>query len=242
MNYNKNFNDLIGHSIKHNQYVGLGNPNAKILFIGKEAGMPLDSKIIDGSAYSWKENNYSIRFTPKKENVKKHTHTWQKYQKLYEQIFDRLKIEVIPKKEDFEITFVENVFTTELSNLAAPTTNEAKKIDGFARELKKRKEHFWNSEFVKNFPIVLITASDNKYIETYRGEVCKLFNVVFHEEMICGKSNKMWIHYSDNENPKLVIHTRQLTNGASNKLINKISKLISEFVIENNIKLNGVYK
>ena len=237
MKYNKNFNDLVDNSIKHNQYVGLGYPNAKILFIGKEPGMLSESKITDGSAYSWKENDYSKRFFPKEENVKKHSHTWQKYQKLHDQILNGLEIKTTPEKKDFEITFVENVFTTELSNLAAPTTNEAKQLHGFQTELEKRKEHFWNSEFIKNFPVILITASDNNYIETYQGEVCALFEVDFYEEINCGKSNKLWVHYSNNEKPKIVIHTRQLTNGASNKLFNEITKLIVDFINKESIKI-----
>lgn len=237
INYTKAFKELIQTSIENKQYVGLGNPNAKILFIGKEAGMPINSSITHGSADSWINQNtdYSNRFMPK-DNVKNHRHTWQKYQKLFDQIFN--KVENQSDKKEYEITFVENVFTTELSNLVAPTTNKAKQLDGFKTELEKRKKLFWKSEFINNFPIVLITASDNKYIETYPGEVCELFNVNFNKELICAKSDKIWLHYSNTKTPKIVIHTRQLTNGASNELIDKISELITEFIKKNSIKIN----
>ncbi len=47
----------------------------------------------------------------------------------------------------------------------------------------------------------------------------------------------MWIHYSKGKNPKLVIHTRQLTNGASNELIDEISKVIVNFIKQNSIEI-----
>ena len=237
MTYTKEFEELISQSIEKNQYVGLGNPNAKILFIGKEAGIPIGATITHGSANSWKEGkiDYSKRFPPQ-DNVKNHRHTWQKYQKVYDQILSRLGISDKSKKE-YEITFVENVFTTELSNMVAPTTNEAKRLEGFKKELQKRKDIFRKSEFIDKFPVVLIAASDNNYIETYPGEVSELFKVEFHNELICGKSNKIWVHYSKNEKPKLVIHTRQLTNGASNDLLNKIGEIIADFMVKNSIKI-----
>lgn len=237
MNYTKEFKELIDTSIENNQYVGLGNPNAKILIVGKEAGMPIGEAITHGSGNSWKNSkiDYSKRFMPE-DKIKNHRHTWQKYQKVYDQILDKLQFPDSLKK-DYEITFVEKVFTTELSNLGAPTTSEAKQLDGFEKELKRRKNLFWKSEFIRNFPIILITASDNTYIETYQGEVCELFNVEFDEQLICGKSDKIWIHYSKSENPKLVIHTRQLTNGASNELLEKISDIIVDFIVKNSIEV-----
>ena len=238
MEFKIDFQELIQTSIDNEQYVGLGNPNAKILFVGKEAGIPIGKTIIHGSGKSWEEKkiDYSERFMAK-DNLRDYRHTWQKYQKVYDQILDNLDTKDSNKK-NYEITFVENVFTTELSNLGAPTTNEAKQLAGFRFQLKKRKDVFWRSEFIQNFPIILITASDDKYIETYPGEVCELFNVNFQEQVICGKSDKMWIHYSKSDKPKLLIHTRQLTNGASNDLLEKVSWKIAEFIKENSIKIN----
>lgn len=242
MNFPKEFLSII----ESNQYVGIGNPNAKILFIGKEAGLPIGSKDHHGSANSWKKgNNYSLRFTPdSKENkdLRNYRHTWQKYQKLFELIENNLKIQQT-KNNEYEINFVENVFTTELSNLSAPTTIEAKKLEGFREHLKKRKEEFWKSDFIKSFPIVVIAASDNNYIETYQGEICELFEVEFIKEIKCNEREKIWVHHSKKEQNKplkLVIHTRQLTNGASNKLIEKIAELISDFVVKNSIKIKDM--
>lgn len=235
MIYKKDFKELIEIGLKNNQYIGLGNLNAKILFVGKEAGMPIGTEIIHGGANSWKDKNidYSNRFMPEN-NIKDFRQTWQKYQKLYDKILDGLEIK--SKKKEYEITFIENIFTTELSNLVAPSTNEAKKLDGFKIELEKRKDLFWKSDFIKSFPIIVIMASDNSYIETYKGEVCELFYVKF-DELKYAKSDKIWIHYSNNNKPKLVIHTRQLTNGASNELIDEITQLITKFIKQNSIEI-----
>ena len=244
MNYNKDFNKLVDKCIIDKQYVGLGNPNAKILFVGKEAGMPIDSELIHGSSQLWKENkvDYSNRFIPEGKKLRNGNHTWQKYQRLYNLILDKLNIcETISKKDLYEISFVENVFTTELSNLPAPRTSDAKKQRGFKTALELRKEIFWNSPFISKFPIILIFATDNKYIETYRGEVCKLFDVEYFEQIICAKTDKLSIHYSaetkNNVFPKLVIHTRQLTNGASNELLEKIADVVRDFIKKYDIKI-----
>lgn len=240
MEHTEQFKKLIEKSIENNQYLGLGNPDAKILFVGKEPGAKINSGITHGGARSWKDgNDYSERF-PAEGKIKNGRHTWQKYQKLYELVMAKLNIKIVPEKKDHEITFVENVFTTELNDLSAPTSDEAKKLDGFEEGLQKRKNDFFKDDFIKSFPIVVITATDNKYIETYQGEVCDLFGVKFYEQITCGKSNKIWVHYAEEKNetyPKLVLHTRQFTNGATNELLEKISNILSDFVNEHSIKI-----
>src|SRR6056297_3684546 len=96
MNYTAEFERLLDNCIQNNQYVGLGNPNAKILFVGKEAGANVDTELYLGMGQSWKnkELDYSTRYIPckklKNENLRNGNHTWQKYQKLFELIFSDL--------------------------------------------------------------------------------------------------------------------------------------------------------
>ena len=124
---NKFLEELL-KSIPENQYIGLGNPNAKILFIGKEAGAEIETEMFHGGAKSWKEKefNYSEKYIPKETKIRNLNHTWQRYQKLYDCILSNLEIN-FEKNDKYEISFVENIFTTELSNLHAPNTNDAKK-------------------------------------------------------------------------------------------------------------------
>lgn len=244
MKYTQEFEELLKICQKNSQYVGLGNPNAKILFVGKEAALKVGTEHTDGSADSFKNNDYSISFKPnidfeKEKKLLNYRHTWQKYQKLYELIFQKLAVE-IKSKEKYEITFVENVFTTELSDLAALNTKTAKKNKDFEVNLSFRKKVFWKSNFIKQFPIVVIFASDNKYIETTKGEVCELFGVNFSHHLKCEKLGNIWVHFSKKENeiyPKLVVHTRQLTNGASNDLIDKIASIITDFIKKHSINM-----
>lgn len=233
MKYNENFNELLNKSTD-GDYIGLGNPNSKILFIGKEPKGEVDISIEHGHTKSWKEKiDYSKRFKLEKTNQ-----TWQRYQRLYEEIMSKSDTEnYVPKNDKYEITFVENVFTTELSSLPAPNTIIAKNLPKFKSELEKRKENFFKSEFIKGFPIVIIFASDNKYIETYNGEVCDLFNVEFDHLYNYSGKDKIWIHYgvTIDGNPRLLIHTRQLANRFSPDLISSLSDITSNFIKENQI-------
>jgi hypothetical protein len=241
MEYSKDFKELL-HTLPDNAYVGLGNPNAKILFIGKEAGSEIGSETNHGNSISWKkkELDYSKRYVPKESNIRNLNHTWQRYQKLHDKIFSGLSMDAGLKKNDkYEITFIENIFTTELSNLPAKNTNQAKRQTNFSIELEKRKQSFFRSKFIQQFPITVIFATDNKYIETYPGEVCALFKVRFSVKHNYIGKDSIWIHYSsDPENtPKLLIHTRQLTNSISKELTDNLAAIIMNFMRENFINI-----
>ncbi len=233
------FNNLLDE-LKDKDYIGLGNPNAKILFIGKEAGAEIGTEIYHGSVKSWKDNNtkYYERYSAEN-NLRNLNHTWQRNQLLYESILNKLNIkDNLEKKDKYEITFVENVFTTELSILPSPNTINAKKQETFKEELIKRKQKFFKSNFIKQFQIIIIFASDKKYIETFPGEVCELFEVKFDKLHNQNAKDKIWIHTNyKNSIPKLVIHTRQLTNRITKELIPNISEIVSEFIKENKIEI-----
>ncbi len=241
MNDNIFFENLL-NKIEEKQYIGLGNPDAKILFIGKEAGAEFETNIFHGGVKSWKEKefDYSKKYIPEKKKLRNLNHTWQRYQKLYDCIISNLEIKKeFEKKDKYEINFVENVFTTELSNLHAPNTKVAKEQENFEKELKIRKNEYFQSDFIKQFPIIIIFASDKKYIETYSGEVCKLFNVKFEKIHNETAKDKIWIHseIENEKNPRILIHTRQLTNRITEELIPNICDLIVAFIKRNSIEI-----
>ncbi|WP_269242699.1 hypothetical protein [Flavobacterium limnophilum] len=241
MVYNKNFEELL-KTLPDNEYVGLGNPNAKILFIGKEAGTDIGTEIFHGNTKSWKvkEFDYSKRYIPIEPHLRNLNHTWQRYQKLYDKIVSKLCIiDDNPKKDKYEITFLENIFTTEFSNMPAKTTNTAKKQIDFRTELEKRKLAFFNTNFIEQFSIIVIFANDSNYIETYSGEVSKLFKVKFDYIYDYPGRDKIWIHSGIHSgfNPKLLIHTRQLTNSISKDLLDSISEIITNFIKANSLNL-----
>lgn len=244
MEYNDNFKKLIEIALENNQYIGLGDPNAKILFIGKEAGLDPENKenkkFYLSNALAWKANSdiFNNSYFPETDSpLRNYNHTWQKFQKLHDSILQKDS----PLK--YEITFVENVFTTELSNMPYKNTKGAKKQSDFKQNLNERKAVFLNSDFFKKFPIVVIFAKDKLYIQNIgegaTREIDNIFDVVFirkNNSQI--PNNDFWIHHSkDKTEPRLIIHTRQLTNGAPKELIDDIGEEIRNFALANSINL-----
>ncbi len=242
--YNADFKKLIEQSLRNGQYIGLGNPNSNILFVGKEAGIDSNqdehAKDHLSNALLWSkgERGWSENDMPKDEKHRNLNHTWQKYQKLY--ILAKGEPEPAPERK-YTISFTKEVFTTELSNGYARKSNDALAKGDFKEALITRKANFWKSDFIKQFQVVVIAALDPRYIQNHlaeRQEINDIFGVSFAHERVCASSNqKYWIHYSsDKKNPKLVLHTRQFTNGCSNELMEAVAKEIREFMAENNIK------
>lgn len=141
MTNHKNFKTLL-EKLENNDYVGLGNPNSKILFIGKEADTKIDDELFHGSVQSWRTgNDSSLRYEPTEEKIRNLNHTWQRYQILYNSILENLGI-VKPQASKYEITFIEDIFTTELSQLPTPNSELAKQNHEFKSKLEKRKKFF----------------------------------------------------------------------------------------------------
>lgn len=239
MNYSENFKQ----AIELGTYLGTGNPNSKILVVGKEVATDveegLDKKLetqnlvsFNNNCNDWKKNiNEQISqenipnwngnennplYAFKGVKIKKEGHTWRKYQKLNNWVFD--------KKNNNEINFQEDFFITEMSVLPSKTTSKAQKISNFKDELKKRKESFLSSDFIQDFPIIILACGN--YISAE--EITKIFKVNFIEE----KGNvrqKFWIHWND-EKTKLVIHTRQLSANVSNELLLGIASEIKKIL------------
>lgn len=249
MKHNENFEQLL-NKLDETDYIGLGNPNAKILFIGKEPKGELGSELEHGCVKHWNSGiDYSRRYEPGKE-LRHLGRTWQRYQKLYNTITTKLGCNKLQNSK-YEITFVEDVFTTELSQFPAPDTKKAKGILEFKSKLAERKENFFATDFLKEFQIVFIFASDPKYIEVHQGEVCKLFEVSYVpteevEKFLDKKLEKsIWVHkgITPSGKPKIVIHTRQLTNHAGiMKLIECLGDLVVNFVNQYNIELNEEHR
>tara|TARA_R110002126_G_scaffold290519_1_gene447698 strand:- start:582 stop:1307 length:726 start_codon:yes stop_codon:yes gene_type:complete len=241
MNYSENFKQ----AIELGTYLGTGNPNSKILVIGKEVATDVEEGIdkkletqnlvsFNNNCNDWKKNiNEQISqenipnwngnennplYAFKGVKIKKEGHTWRKYQKLNNLIFD--------KKNNNEINFQEEFFITEMSILPSKTTSKAQKMSNFKDELKKRKESFFNSDYIQDFPIIILACGN--YISGE--EITKIFKVKFIEEK-GSERQKFWIHWND-EKTKLVIHTRQLSANVSNELLlgiaNEIKKILNK--------------
>lgn len=242
MKYTQEFNNVT----TLNTYIGTGNPNSKILIIGKEVATDtengknksLEEKNLiafNSNVEIWKKNiknnvsqneisNWKIEnqennplYAFKGVRIKKEGHTWRKYQKLYNLVYENQEKEII--------NFQENFFITEMSILPSKTTKEAQKKSDFQSELGERKETFLKSDFIQNFPIVILACGD--YINGE--ELTKIFKVQFTEQKGT-KRQHYWIHKSSSKKPKLVIHTRQLSGNVSNELLIGIANEIKNFL------------
>lgn len=227
-------------------YIGTGNPNADILIIGKEPA--IDKKNTEQHKIeilnnvenwdrdlqknqveidNWNENNYSPLYPYKGQILKINktntnnvgtSQTWCNYQKLANMIYGN--------ENNTFIDFHEKIFLTELSSIPNKNTKDAKKDAKFKEEIEFRKEVL-KSEFFDSFRIVIVNACDKEYIT---GEsLCETFGVQFpkvggqHDFFHNNTKQSYWIHNSIKVTPKLVIHTRQLSNFVLSDLIDGIA-------------------
>ena len=210
------------------QYVGYGNPNADICFVGKEATGMLPLQCGLGSTNYWMTSLPMFFDRIKTDNpsdpIWKEGHTWNKYQKLFDAIFPENAAK--PGTMNFE----QHVFVTEMSAMPATTTIEGKNAIGFEEQLALRKQRFFAHPYFKDFKVIVLACSD--YIVNYgdRREIDSLFDVTFdinggaHE---IGPQNAFWVHHSA-DGKRMVIHTRQLSGAVSDKLLEEMGAVIKQ--------------
>lgn len=227
MLYSQEFTEFVRNGVD-NYYVGIGNPNAPMLFIGKESHFSPEDKngldIYKSNASKWLfriENNeedcyhYDVDIChPLRKSWGRNT--WSKYQLLSNQI-----CQVTPQK--FFVNFLHNVFTTEINDSPSPNTSNADKTG-----LSKRKELFKSSSFIQKFPIVVLACSD--YIDNVNAnEINDIFGVKYDGtgkgENRYSKGNWFFTHHSPNGR-KLVIHTRQLSANVEGKMLEDMGNVI----------------
>ena len=236
MEYNKLFKDTL-NCFEDYDTIGLGNPNSKILFIGKEAGIEIHTnedmqqikeklKELHGSALQWKSKKYDYLNNPKE--LKELSDTWQNYQQIFGNIFE-------DEKSSQQATFLKRVFTTEMSNYPSKTTDNAKKNPYFKEELIKRKNTFFKTDFIQGFPVVVLACSDYLVNNKKTREIDSIFGVKYSGEFKnYSIGNWLYIHYNEDKS-KLVIHTRQLSANVNNELLTDIGIIIKNHLIKINI-------
>lgn len=219
------------------KYIGTGNPEAKILIIGKETSICNDvqKKLeISNNFEDWKRIilngkstekfnglNYSPLYPYKGQLLKIDngnnygtSRTWFNYQKLYNLIYS--------KDDNPHIDFHEGVFITEVNSSPSLKTKDAETSSiGF------RKKVLLNFEFFQSFPVVIISGVGYFEIKDQKNEIEKVFHVKFKrkERALNKESQAYWIH-SGTKTPKLLINTRQLSIGVSEALLEGIANEI----------------
>lgn len=215
-------------------YIGIGNPNASMLLIGKESS--IDAKNIEEikkynrNAQNWEnliiQNEPDILEYPvKDDNTLKSSwgkNTWSKYQRLSDIIREKVS-------QPYYVDFLKFCFTTELNDAPMKRTSEADKSG-----IKDRKILFKNSELIQNFPVIVLACSGYIQNNEETREIDDIFGVTYcgdEEGKHCfGKGNWFYLHYSP-DRKKLVIHTRQLSNNVKNEMIIKMGHIIRKHLM-----------
>ncbi|NOZ46440.1 MAG: hypothetical protein GXO79_06620 [Chlorobi bacterium] len=242
MEYSKYFKKFVKEGIEQEYYIGIGNPNAKILIIGKEAAISKDDKV---GQVKYKENakqwvnhiiNDNIDELDLSYEVKEGEYlakswgknTWSKYQRLSDYIWNK-------EPTSHSIDFLERIFTTEINDSPSQQTQNSKKVG-----LKDRKILFEESSFIQNFPVVILACSDYIKNNDKMREIDNFFHVEFDGgEYRYTKQNWFYTHREiDKTKPKLVIHTRQLSANVKEEMIKEMAAVIKKFLNDNNLALN----
>jgi hypothetical protein len=219
----------------HFKYIGTGNPEAKILIIGKEVAcevgtpqfiMEIENNYSCWENYvsnclvvvdTWNRKNYHPRY-PYKGQLNKRDHkgnngtsvTWMNYQKLFDKYFGMVRSSTI--------NFHDNVFLTEVNSSPSKKTKEAD-----TSSITFRKEHVLSHVFFKKFPVVIISGLGYFDITKESNEIESLFDVKYKGiKEVDGKGQRYWIHKSE-DGLRLVINVRQLSMNISDSLLQHIA-------------------
>lgn len=223
------FKEFLEECKKNNQICGAGNPYAQILLVGQEhrSDKPIESEkewqdYLDEN-YRYCETNNPWIITDENSDLwrkyQNSTPTWSSYQHLIEEVFRERKKRVLQGDKDFEF----DAFTTELNNEAKPSSrvkgkDERKKL---RERIEARLEVFKNSDYIKSFPVIILACGGYIINDDKVREIDNTFHVTFSERFNFSKGNWFCTHYDDKNPNRLVIHTRQLSNGVSYEMIDK---------------------
>lgn len=236
--YNTKFKKLVDFSFQKSQefyknevnlnkpnpyFIGFGNPNSKILIMGKEKGFDesnlkqLQYESI-GNPNEWKnyvDNNISfnkIKFYDSEHYVNvfrpyygkmKGGHTWNKYYTLLQKVY--------PQIQKHENEFLDYAFLSEI-NFEPSKLSRIKSFNHDSRiELLK-------NDYYKSFDIIICACAD--YLTD--NQIEEVFDVKFESDS-SNPSEKLKVFRNDN---RLLINTRQLSMNIKNEYLDRISALI----------------
>lgn len=278
-NYPKSFVELVNEvNDKKNQfygqYIGVGNPNAKILIIGKESAIDLtkeekkrqyerevvnnymnwkdkvafidvdkgeqwkkDINAVIDPMYPYRGQRFVKYYIRKKDGAEigrgGTSTTWYNYQK----IINRMESISLEEARKSTICFHEYCFSTELSSESAEYSKEADPKK--RKESIKRNRELLKLPFYQQFPIVIVAAGH--YPKEFGIDLEELFGVKWDGKTIDRDDNcklkRNWLNVHLGNQPKLLIHTNQLSINITDELLRLIAEKCDEFAKSNNVKL-----
>jgi len=245
--FDKDFLNSYKYCIGKNLYLGLGNPDAKILLVGKETsndkiGFEEMSKInlqswndiiskntssddigfLENNAlFPWKGQKFTIRREKKDGTITGESGTsttWYYYQYLTDLILNKS----VKKQQDL-IDFHEFCFQSEMNQLNAKQSNSIPKNDFVRIKSIKDREKLFALTFFRKFEIIILASGH--YHRDFNFDIENAFEVKWTGKTnFLTKGNWYNLHYDNLENPKrILIHTRQFSTGITKELIKAIA-------------------
>lgn len=204
-------------------YIGFGNPNAKILVVGKELAIdPIKNQkafkeeSVENPIH-WKkiiESGQVLDFNPlfpyDNQYKKSGGSTWSQYQRLCDLLIDEMHV-----SENNH--FFYNFFITEAN------TTPSKNSPG--REnlvFEPRIDFFKSNSFFQNFEVIIVASGGYLHVP----QIEDIFDVKEFDRSQ-SKPNNKFITFKNPKTNGLVISTRQLSTSVSSELMNKIASEIN---------------
>ncbi|WP_159801719.1 hypothetical protein [Flavobacterium sp. MK4S-17] len=235
-------------------YIGTGNPNSKILIVGKETATDVENKAKGDELYVRFQNemlqDFKENATKWNLNIENLLHVdsipnWKggKDSPLTSNpLFPFKSLHAKELKEGqtwskyqklHDLIFLNNLSSVKEKEidfhnnffLTEMNSSPAKFTrDADKKGIPDRKKFIKESVFFQNFPIVILACSN--YINGV--EIEEIFNVKF-DKQIGNEKQLCWTHYNADKT-KLVIHTRQLSTNVSDSLLIEIANEIRSFL------------
>ena len=236
-NYTPEFQEVLKHCESNKLFLGEGNPNSKILIIGKEVGggSPKSLEEIIRSSDDDAKRNIETWTNPNGYDLMKlktdifndgKNPTWSNYQKLVSKIIGKDL-----GKDNYN--FLDYCFMTELSQIHLPNSNydknltkeESQEIKTIRQKSVKERAELLSMPFFRNFPIIIMACGH--YPRELNFDIEKVFSVEWTKETKgLSIGNFYNLHYGTD---KILIHTRQVSLGVTNQLLFEIAELCKSF-------------
>jgi len=220
MTRKESFKNLLEQANEKSLFVGTGNPESRILIVGKEASIAGDNKEqvdleikanislwmrdvdkqlseIENCVIDAQTNNFSPLY-PYKGQVKKRDARIRNPKAAYNLgtsptwlNYQKLRDAILETNSDV-INFHENCFITELNQITSRYSSHQDNDNGKReRMIAKRMNTIFLSDYIKSFPVVILACG--AYINEYRIDIGSLFSVEQNSQEKCVPGNpRQW--------------------------------------------------
>lgn len=258
MVYSNEFKEFVEFGVLNNIFLGTGNPNSKILIVGKEVAIPTENdsdpfitkniKINKNNAKDWKLNidsnkslneiedwnfdEYMTNENPTNNPLHIFKGVLVKHHKEGQTWRKYQKLhDLIFEGKINPITDKRFNFQ---ENFFITELNDAPNKNSYSADkssIDGRIKIFKDSAFIQQFPVIILACSNyiKNYGEDETRQIDNTFAVEYRKTVITNAKQQFWVHLN-NDKTKLVIHTRQLSANTSNELLRSLSKTIQIFL------------